>query len=112
MLAKRTLAAVAALTVLGFGAAAHGQTLSVKVSVIDLNLDSEAGAQAALRRIQNAASHICGDEANTRVLSRSALYRTCLRSTVDNAVAGVHKPMLTAANEESGQRGTILAASR
>jgi UrcA family protein len=112
MLAKKTLAAVAALAVLGFGAAAHGQTLSVKVSVIDLNLDSEAGAQVALRRIQSAANHICGDEANTRVLSRSALYRACLRSTVDNAVAGVHKPMLTAANEGSGQRAAILASAR
>lgn len=116
MLAKTTLAAVAALTVLGFGVAAHGETepnkLSVKVSVIDLNLNSEAGARVALRRIRNAANLICGDEPNARVLNRSTLYHTCLRSTVDDAVASVRKPMLTAVNQGSGQRATILAAAR
>jgi UrcA family protein len=121
MFAKTSFAAVAALAILGFAGASHASpagdassdpaAMSVSVSVADLNLSSGAGAKIALRRIHNAASSICGDEPDTRVTERFAIYQSCVKTTVDRTVASLDSPLVTALN--GGQPGEMaVAASR
>ena len=61
-------AAVIAAVGPGFATAAFAgapdDQITIQVSVGDLNLSSEAGAQAALARIHHAAQAICGDDGN------------------------------------------------
>lgn len=97
------LAAALGLSAAGAASAAPAaksptETTSVRVRVADVDLQSEAGARVALRRITRAAAAICGDEADTRDLQRRALFQTCVRSVVDETVASAHSPMLAALN--------------
>jgi UrcA family protein len=87
---------------LAFGAsaavAAPSDAISIRVKISDLNLQSPAGAQVALRRISTAAGLICGDESGVRDLKRQALGEACVRKTVTATVAAAHSPMLAALN--------------
>jgi UrcA family protein len=71
---------------LAFGAsaavAAPSDAISIRVKISDLNLQSPAGAQVALRRISTAARLICRDESGVRDLKRQALGEACVRKTV------------------------------
>ena len=121
MFAKTSFAAVAALSVLGFAATTHASpasdassdpaTMSVNVSVADLNLASPVGARIVLQRIHNAAATICGSEPDIRLTERFALYQSCVKTTVDKTVASLDSPLVTAMN--GGQPGEMaVAASR
>jgi UrcA family protein len=85
---------------LAFGASAAGASpsdaISIRVKISDLNLQSPAGAQVALRRISTAARLICGDESGVRDLKRQALGEACVRRTVTATVVAAHSPMLAA----------------
>jgi len=86
--------------------------VSVRVNVADLNLRSEAGAQVALRRIENAAAAICGRDEDIRLLGRAALRRACMRTTVETAVASAGIPRLTALNGRAATPGSVVASTR
>jgi UrcA family protein len=117
MFAKTSFAAIAALAVLGFAASSHASpvgasdpnTMTVSVSVADLNLSSAAGAKIVLRRIHNAATTICGDEPDRRLTERFALYQSCVKTTVDRTVASLDSPVVTAMN--GGQPGEMAVAT-
>ena len=119
MFAKTSIAAIAAVATLGFAATTHASpasdgasepdTMSVNVSVADLNLASPAGAKVVLRRIHNAAQTICGGEPDIRS-ERFAIYQACVRTTVDTTVASLGSPMVTALNQ--GQPTPIAMADR
>jgi len=87
------------------------ETTTVHVRVADLDLQSEAGARVALRRITRAADAVCGDEADSRDLQRRAMFETCVRSVVDATVASARSPVFAALNGRSIAQTTSLAAA-
>jgi len=103
MLTKSIITTLTAVLALGF--AAHSQTasaqpvdtVSIKVSVGDLNISSEAGAKVALERIRVAARSICGP-APSAALPRTMDYAPCVRNITDRAVASLDSPLVTALN--------------
>jgi UrcA family protein len=119
MTTKTVLAAVAAFAVLAvsagaFAAAAGGyaDTVSVKVSLAGVDLQSPPGAEVALGRIHQAARQVCGVEAADDLAGR-ARYAACLSEVTDRAVASLDNRMVTALNGPvKGSGKVILAASR
>jgi UrcA family protein len=114
MLTTKLLATLAAATAIGSAAspswsAPDPDRITVRVPVADLNLSTESGATAALRRIHAAAQGICGAQPDSRQLGRSALYSACVNQTVGVAVASANQPMLAAVAERR-MRPTLLAA--
>ena len=107
--------AFAALVMVPAGAAqagaAHRTTLaqpgSVVVSYRDLDLSSEAGAHALVRRVHAAAETICGPSPFAADIARVQLFKGCIREARDHALAAVHKPMVAALL--SGDAPLILA---
>ena len=89
-----------------FAANSDGQ-VSIRLSIADLNMNSEAGARVALSRIRYTAEKICGEPG--RSLRRQTLVRECVANTVGRTVATVDLPILTAASQ--GQHVTAIAAA-
>jgi UrcA family protein len=109
-----TLSAAAVLTTAAnaqaLPAADHPDVLSRIVFIGDLNLSSEAGARAALQRIEVAASTVCGDQPELRLLDRNTRYQTCVRTAIDQAVATLNNPLMTGLRAPHGV--SILASDR
>ena len=70
--------------------------LTVVVRFSDLDLTHEEGARVLLRRLQNAARVVCSPAADAKDLKRISLYESCLKESMDRAVADVHVPLLSA----------------
>jgi len=87
------------------------ERVSVRVPVADLNLQSEAGARVALRRITRAAGAICGDEPDSREMARQALFQACVRSAVDKTVAEADSPMLAQLNGTPVRSAALASAN-
>ncbi|MDB5449287.1 MAG: hypothetical protein JWQ52_415 [Phenylobacterium sp.] len=68
---------------------------SMFVRVGDLNLNNTAGAQVALRRIDNAASRFCGPSMRTS-LTEQALRDSCRKQMTAKAVRTLGAPRVTA----------------
>ena len=64
---------------------AETEQVSVRVSLADLDLHKDAGANVALRRIRTAAKTVCGNESQLSGLNRYIPYVACVRSTVSVA---------------------------
>jgi UrcA family protein len=75
-------------------AVADNQVRSETVKFGDLKVDTTAGAEALYRRIYGAAQRVCGYEATS--LWGQAVWRSCVRPTVDATVAKANNPLLTA----------------
>lgn len=117
MTSKTLLTTLAALTSLGLAASALAaspdpDTVSVKVSIGDLNLASQVGAAVALQRIHNAATSICGPAPYGPDLQRTGDYQACMDAVVDHAVSTLGAPLVTALRANHGQRPTVQTASR
>jgi UrcA family protein len=69
---------------------------SVAVSVQDLDLNHDAGAQAALQRIRAAAHEVCGEAPQLVDLSRSVIYRSCVNEAVERGVQSLDAAKVTA----------------
>jgi|KBSMisStandDraft_5_1062788.scaffolds.fasta_scaffold3210609_1 UrcA family protein len=99
-----TLAATAALSLCTAASAGpqaqpyDPDTVSVKVSLADLNLNNEPGARIALRRIRNAAREVCGVAPSHPLMKESELYWACQRGATDRAVARLDVPTVSALN--------------
>jgi UrcA family protein len=61
----------------------------------DLNLDSRAGANTMLRRMNNASRYVCGDRDGPRTMQETGSARACSGETMDNAVADLDHPNVT-----------------
>jgi UrcA family protein len=100
-------AAALALALAGASvASAEDGTMSVRVG--DLNVQSDAGAKAALSRIQVAARSFCGGD-GSRDLGVIAEQRACVWRMTGKAVDSLGAPKVTALN---GRSSTIVLASR
>jgi UrcA family protein len=116
MFVKSFLAPLSAAVIVASGAnaqalPAHHPAVTSKIVFIgDLNLSSEAGAKAALQRIEVAASNVCGDRPDLRTLDRTDHYQVCVRTAVDHAVASLDSPLMTDLRAPHGV--SILASDR
>lgn len=115
------LGAVLALsTIAWFGATvvgvAHADappqvTETAQVTYSDLDLSTEQGARALLKRIDIAAKAACGEETHSPLLPReSANIRACVNDAVDTTIAKLDSPMIAALRNTDTQSGVTLAA--
>ena len=84
---------------LGTPALAHSPSekpLTEVVRFSDLNLTHEEGARILLGRLRHAARMVCSPAADARDLKRISLYESCLKESMDRAVADVHAPLVSA----------------
>jgi UrcA family protein len=75
-------------------AAVHHEPPSVRVSVKDLNLTTQAGAAALYRRIRNAARSVCGP-VDIALPEEKAAWDRCVEEAIEGAVANVGSARLT-----------------
>ena len=90
-------------------AASPDDPISVKVSLADLNMASDAGARTALARIQNAANRACGGDVSDQSLGEQMQFRSCAKQAVQRAVTAINQPALTAVSE--GRHVTAMASA-
>lgn len=107
----RFVISVAALTLaLAASSVASAEDASMSVRVGDLNVQSDAGARAALTRIRVAASSFCGG-AGSRDLGVIAEQRACVDRMSAKAVDSLNAPKVTALNGQSPSSGIELASA-
>ena len=113
MPAKTLLTSFAVVSALTFAAAAQAAPAIAPdakvVSLAGLDLRSEAGAAAGLRRIEMASAKICGGEPNIQQLERHARYKACVEATVDRAVTSLASPQVTALHTDTGRSLTLVS---
>ena len=90
-------------------AASPDDPISVKVSLADLNMASEAGAQTALARIRFAANQACGGDLSDQTLGEQMQFRSCAKQAVQRAIASINQPALTAVSR--GRHVTTMASA-
>lgn len=90
-------------------AASPDDPVSIKVSIADLNMASEAGAKEALARIQYAANQACGGDTSDQSLGEQMQFRACAKQAVQRAVTAVNQPALTAVSQ--GRHVTAMASA-
>ena len=93
--------AVIAFSVPAIAAADELKGRSEKVVYSDLNVVKESGAQALYSRLQRASKRVCGVESyknagGIRIMSEQ---RDCFRNAMNEAVAQINNPTLTAIHE-------------
>ena len=71
------------------------------VSYSDLDVSTPAGAKVLLARIKRMAERVCGDYSN-QDLDRKAEHTACVRETVNETVAQLDNPVLTALAKSDG----------
>ena len=72
------------------------QTYQTTVSFADLDLNRTSGADTALARIKLAARKVCGARPSPRELVPMIQHRSCVVLAVDNGVADLGAPLVTA----------------
>lgn len=100
------LLAVASLgvTLLASGAHAAEATVAapvVRVSYVDLNLGTQAGAKVLYQRIRAAAERVCGD-AESRQLEVAAAAKACMDQAIVTSIRAVNNEQLTRTAKAKG----------
>jgi UrcA family protein len=90
--------------------AANPDTVSVGVTLSDLDLDSQSGAAVALARVDAAAGIVCGGRPAPMELDRQGQFRACRKLTADRAVASLGNPIAAALSRGYGELATFLAS--
>jgi UrcA family protein len=67
------------------------------VKYADLDLTSDAGAAALLRRIEAAARQVCGNPIEVQPLDRSMRVQQCNKQAIEHAVTALGAPKVTLA---------------
>ena len=102
----RAFALASALAVLSANPALAGDPAkSIKVGYGDLDLSTQAGAATLYNRIRGAARQVCGYEGDS--FADKAIWKSCFSGAIDNAVATVNNPRLTALHQ--GQSPVVTA---
>jgi UrcA family protein len=87
----------------GTAAAEPPATLSKRVTFSDLNLDTQAGANALYARLRYAAGEVC-EPYEGQDLSRHRVWKTCVDQALAAAVAKINKPRVTALHNQNASR--------
>jgi UrcA family protein len=93
--------AVIAFSVPAIASADELKGRAEKVTYSDLDVQKDDGAQVLYRRLQQASKRVCGVE-SIKVAGSVRIYaqkQECYRDTLDEAVAKVDNPALTAIHE-------------
>jgi UrcA family protein len=96
--------AVASAAVLALAAPAFAQSQPEErlVTYGELDLNSRAGADTLIRRIDNAAEAVCGQNEGRTNTRQAMINNACEVETTDNGVADVNHPVVTARYLGSG----------
>lgn len=99
--------AIASLAALAIAAPAFAQNETDRpqervVTYGELNLNSAAGADTLVRRLDNAAEQVCGSNDGRTNTRQAMINRNCEVETTDNAVDDVNHPVVTARYTGSG----------
>ena len=106
MYSFNSITIVTILTLLGATSAlADEPAKSIKVGYADLDLSTQAGAATLYNRIRGAARQVCGYEGAS--FEDKAIWKSCFTGAIDNAVATVNNPRLTALH--SGESPSVTA---
>ena len=105
-------AAFAAAAMASAPAAAQSyERFATPVSYADLNLDSRAGADVMINRIESAARDGCGARFGRITLHEHLMLRECVRGSSDRAVTYLGRPLVTERYIERGGRpGSVTVA--
>jgi UrcA family protein len=76
------------------------QRLSVAYG--DLDLNTSAGAQRFLQRLESAAVRVCGGRPDIRDLEARRAFKECVQRNMDRAVAQLRSPRVTQLHQRSG----------
>lgn len=94
-------------------AAQSVETQTVRVSYADLNLNSDAGARAMLRRLRAATAEVCGERIGPRSLAEHRKIRACRTASIGQAVAELdNERVSTMFARLEGDAMPVLYASR
>jgi UrcA family protein len=86
-----------------FASTSDDDVRKVTVSYAEFDLSKPAGAEALYRRIKRAAFLVCGGQDSPITWNRSQKDR-CFSTSVDEAVAKVNAPLLSALHEGQNTR--------
>lgn len=75
---------------------AQAEDASMRVKLADLNLTTQAGAQAALARIRWSAGLFCEASPGLKALERSAPIDRCISEMTHKGVTQLNAPLVTA----------------
>jgi UrcA family protein len=106
----RSLTLVLVLGLIGATQALATEPAGIKVTFRDLNLDTLAGAQTLHGRIAAAARQVCGYEGAD--LIERAIWKSCYRGAIDDAVSKVNSPLLTAVHTGRAVPATVAMLSK
>lgn len=104
-------AAIAAAPLTATHAEDTGVTRSETVRYGDLDLSNQQGAVTLFRRLHNAATDVCSNQAEDRY-STAPDYKRCLENAVGDAVASVDQPVLTTYAQARGVAVTSRKGGR
>lgn len=76
--------------------AAGEESRSIAVNLAGVDLDSDAGAEHALRRIHRAAQRVCDAREGRQPLEVRRAALACVRETTERAVHELDAPLVTA----------------
>ena len=99
--------AIASAAVLAFAtpAFAQNETTQTQERVVtygDLNLNSRAGADTLVRRIENASDQVCGANDGRTNARQATINRNCASEATENGVYDTGHPVVIARYEGSG----------
>lgn len=100
----------ASLVAAAAGAPVERAARSADVHFADLNLDRAGGAASLYQRLSVAADRVCSSRAFTGLYYTYSEYRSCVADALQQAVARVNHPALTAYYQQ--QTGALRAATQ
>lgn len=106
-MSRRLHLAIATAAALAIAAPAFAQNETTRtqervVTYGDLNLNSAAGADALVRRIDNAAEQVCGSNDGRTNTRQARINRNCETEATENGVYDTNHPVVIARYEGSG----------
>lgn len=113
-----TLAITAALAFAGnveaapSAASVETESMSVRVSVADLDLSQQAGLAVARKRIHRAAALVCGSQSASAGLAIYELYSDCRKAAFNDAVTDLNAQIASTMGPQAYPKATALAANR
>ena len=85
---------------------------SIEVRYADLDLDKEAGVANLYVRLKNAAEQVCDTGYRPPALFLSSSWRACVTAALDQAVANLDRPAVTAYHASRATLGGARGAAR
>lgn len=79
-------------------------TPHASVRYSDLDLGKPAGAETMFNRLKQAATRVCGGKPDSRLIFEQRIFRRCVDNALDDAVAKLDAPLVTALHADQAPR--------